>query len=130
MLTGVRGTVPFSFMTALNQIVSPAGMAVALKLELMDETIPPPPACSIAIGAFAITFVATPGAASSDVPTEAVLGRPAIAAPNRRVELTGLACGPAREAADADVATMPQTAIQTAAFLKINPTRVFAGLNI
>jgi hypothetical protein len=115
-------------MTALNQIVSPAGMAVALKLELMDETIPPPPACSIAIGAFAITLVATPGAASSD--TEAVLGRPAIAAPNRRVELTGLACGLAREAADADVATMPQTAIQTAAFLKINPTRVFAGLNI
>ena len=66
MLTEVFGTEPFSFMTALNHIVSPAGMAVALKFELIDEDIPPPPACSIAIGASAAGFVIDADPASSD----------------------------------------------------------------
>src|ERR1051326_1068870 len=49
MLAGLAGTVPFSLSTAVNQIMSPAGMAVALKFELIEEETPP--ACTPAMDA-------------------------------------------------------------------------------
>jgi hypothetical protein len=70
-------------MTAVNQILSSDGMAVALKLELIEDTVPPPPPWSIAIDAFVIA-----------------LG-------TYRVELREPACGPVREAAHTEVATKP-----------------------